>query len=297
VPLVERIVRQHGIRLVIVDVLMAYLDGGVNAHRDQDVRRALAPLSRLADTTGATVLVLRHLNKATGGPALYRGGGSIGIVGAARVGLVTVLDPEDDTETRRILAVAKNNLAAIPPARTFTLTPDPDRDVARVKWLGTDGRHVDELLAHRADPEERTERDEAVEWIVDYLTMAGGRASSADAKRDGRRAGHSDRTLKRALKRAGVSVVREGFPSVTYWLLGTPDGPVGPQSGQLGQGSGLGPTGPTGGIGGPTGPSPTPNGDLPPGSCDVCGEALHRLLVDAGEHTHPRCHPEPEPTG
>ena len=36
-----------------------------------------------AEQTGAAVLVLRHLNKLGGGPALYRGTGSIAILAAS----------------------------------------------------------------------------------------------------------------------------------------------------------------------------------------------------------------------
>src|SRR4029079_8173039 len=74
-----------GVRFVIIDPLMAFLGLSVNAMNDQNVRRALFPLSRLAETTGAVILVVRHLNKNTQGSALYRGGGSIGIIGAARI--------------------------------------------------------------------------------------------------------------------------------------------------------------------------------------------------------------------
>jgi len=84
-------------RLVVVDVLMAYLPTGTDSHRDQDIRQVLGRLARLADDTGCTILLLRHLNKAKGGDPLYRGGGSIGIVGAARVGLLVAKDPDDDT--------------------------------------------------------------------------------------------------------------------------------------------------------------------------------------------------------
>ena len=84
-PIVERIIREHRVVLVVIDPLMAYLSGTVNSFRDQDVRRALHPLAQLAETTGATFVVVRHLNKSAGGKAMYRGGGSIGIGGAARV--------------------------------------------------------------------------------------------------------------------------------------------------------------------------------------------------------------------
>ena len=62
-PAIEAVIAAHDVKLVIVDVLMAYLAGDVNAHRDQDIRRALHVLSAMADRTGCCVIILRHLNK------------------------------------------------------------------------------------------------------------------------------------------------------------------------------------------------------------------------------------------
>ena len=45
--------------------------------------------------TGACVVVIRHLNKTGGANPLYRGGGSIGIIGAARAAMIVAPDPED----------------------------------------------------------------------------------------------------------------------------------------------------------------------------------------------------------
>ena len=42
---------------MVIDPLMAFLPGQVDSHRDQDVRRVLAPLAALAAETAATVLV------------------------------------------------------------------------------------------------------------------------------------------------------------------------------------------------------------------------------------------------
>src|ERR1051325_4108665 len=74
-------IRRVAAVLVVVDPLMAYLAPSVNSWRDHDVRQALFPLAQVADVTGAAVLIIRHLTKGTG-PAIYRGGGSIGL-GAA----------------------------------------------------------------------------------------------------------------------------------------------------------------------------------------------------------------------
>jgi RecA-family ATPase len=95
--LLEKGIRRVEARLVVVDPLMAFLSGETNSHRDQDVRRALAPLARLAERTGACVLVIRHLNKAAANNPLYRGGGSIGIIGAARMAFVVGKDPKTRT--------------------------------------------------------------------------------------------------------------------------------------------------------------------------------------------------------
>ena len=88
-------IHRVGAVLVVVDPLMAMLTGAVDAHRDQDVRRALLPLANLAEETGVAIVVVRHLIKGMGSNPLYRGGGSIGIIGAARSGLLVMLDPED----------------------------------------------------------------------------------------------------------------------------------------------------------------------------------------------------------
>ncbi|MDQ6849430.1 MAG: AAA family ATPase, partial [Actinomycetota bacterium] len=41
IPVIRRIVEDESVSLVIVDVLMAYLNGKVDSHRDQDVRGVL----------------------------------------------------------------------------------------------------------------------------------------------------------------------------------------------------------------------------------------------------------------
>ena len=93
-PAIEAAVRQYGARLLVIDPLMAYLTGA-DAGSDQDVRRALFKLARLAERRSFAVVCLRHLSKVGGDKAIYRGGGSIGIVAAARSGLVVAADPDD----------------------------------------------------------------------------------------------------------------------------------------------------------------------------------------------------------
>ncbi|MCV6983092.1 AAA family ATPase [Mycolicibacterium pulveris] len=203
-------------RLVIVDVLMAYLPTGTDSHRDQDMRQVLARLAALADETGCTVLLLRHLNKGKGDP-LYRGGGSIGIVGAARAGLLVAPDPDD--ESTRVLAAVKSNLAPLPDSLTYRLMDVPERGAARVEWVGTSQHDAYALLASH-DREEKT--TEAEQWLEDYLTEHG-RVRSRDAKDEARKqGGFSKASIDRAASKLNVVVEPEGFPRITYWSLPAP---------------------------------------------------------------------------
>ncbi len=203
VPVIEKVVTEKNIKLVVVDVLMAYLAGKVDSHRDQDVRGVLHQLAAMAERTSCTVVLVRHLNKAGGGNALYRGGGSIGIVGAARAAYLVARDPED--ADRRILAVTKLNLAAEPPSLAYRLVPDFALGCARVEWEDGPVEHTaTTLLRHPVDDQDRTERDEAADWLTDYLIGNGGTAPRKDILRAARAAGYSQATLKRAKDAGGV---------------------------------------------------------------------------------------------
>jgi hypothetical protein len=213
IPVIERGIERVDAGVVFIDPLMAFLSGRHNAHKDQDVRRALAPLAGMAERTGAAVAVVRHLNKATGGSPLYRGGGSIGIVGAARSALLVARHPED--EGRRVLAPLKSNLAQAASSLAFSLT-GADNGAVRVEWLGETTYSADALLSAPIDPEERSALDEAKEYLYDALKDAP-RWSKA-VKEEASEVGISEITLKRAKRELGVRSEKEADGSWTWRL-------------------------------------------------------------------------------
>ena len=139
---------------VILDPLMALLSGDVNSHRDQDIRRALMPGVRLAQETDAAVTFVRHPNKAIGASALHRGGGSVGIAGAARSVMLVAKLPDDETDTRRVLANVKGNLAPPQPALVYQV--DSVGAHPRLSWHGSVSLTADELSAPPAKARETT---------------------------------------------------------------------------------------------------------------------------------------------
>ena len=83
-----------GVRLLVINPIMAFLGPGIHSSSDQSLRQALFPLLQLAAKYQCVILLVRHLNKRDGSRFLYRGEGSIGFLGVCRSGWLIALDPE-----------------------------------------------------------------------------------------------------------------------------------------------------------------------------------------------------------
>ena len=223
---------QTSARLLIVDVLMAFLPAGTDAHKDQDIRRVLSALGAACDRNQCTILLLRHLNKVRGGDPLYRGGGSIGIVGAARSGLLVAADPDDPT--RRVLASVKSNLGVMPDSLAYRLADSPEHGVARVVWEGTTTHDAHGLLATAAhdDVDDRREIDG---WLIELLSQGSVKATEVFSAADA--AGYSKDSCKRAKKRAGVQAERPVNPGPWFWSLPSGEQAASTGDSQPGQGA------------------------------------------------------------
>jgi hypothetical protein len=206
--------------LVAVDPLAAYISARMA--RDEEVRERLGPLARLAEDAQATVWAIRHLNKqvALTDPIL-RGGGSIGIIGAARAGLLAAFDPGDPEGERRVLAVTKTNLARRVASLAYRVVEADG--VPAVEWLGRSDHTARSLLRAQAEePEERAALQEAVEFLVEALAQ--GPRPAEEVLREAQQAGLAERTVRRA--RAVARVVSRrvgGLGGAGRWVWALPD--------------------------------------------------------------------------
>lgn len=207
---------ENDVKLVIIDPLMAFL-GGTDSLKDQAVRELLSPLARIAEETNAAFLLVRHLTKGGGANPVYRGGGSIGIVGAARVGFMVTKHPDD--EERRVLSSTKNNLAQAPPSREFSLQDDGS-GYARIAWGDTVEFSATDLLGDDSDPEGRTAKRDAEEFLKERL--ANGPRLTKEIEEEAREEfGISERTLNRARRALGVTASKikmDGDAKPKWWL-------------------------------------------------------------------------------
>jgi hypothetical protein len=132
--LVRELARRHRARLLGIDPFLAVVDPGKDAVSEQAMRSVLDQVKRLAEEERLAALLTRHLNKSEGGPALYRGSGSIAIAAIARA--VYHFGAHPDDPGLRVLACAKYNMGPMPGALTFRVNE------ATVPVLGLDGRQV-----------------------------------------------------------------------------------------------------------------------------------------------------------
>jgi hypothetical protein len=226
----EVMILARGAKLVILDPLVAYLGQDINSHRDQDVRRALAPLQKMAERIGVAIIGIRHLNKTQGSSAIYRGGGSIAIIGAARAGFLVGLDP-DDPETR-VFAPTKCNLARMPTSLQFTvievaktLATGEQITISKIAWRGRSERSASDLLAAQATDEDKSAQDDAVDFL--HETLWDVPKPTKQVQLEAKIRGLSWRTINRAKQKAGVESQKSGFNGEWTMRLVSPRMPEG----------------------------------------------------------------------
>lgn len=240
---IEAVVQKVDAALVVVDPFMAFL-GSKDSHKDQDIRALLAPLAKLAARLLVAVVVVRHLNKnSREGNSLYRGGGTIGIVGAARSSLVVARDPEDTPPARRrIVAINKNNLApddAPSLAYHIEVRPIPVAgDVPYVVWEGPHHATASDLLS--AGPADRAERsaparERAEEFLREML--ASGPKVCDDVRKRADLLHIKEKTLRLGRERLGIVCRTKGPPGKQTRTWGLPGDAFEPEDATVGSSS------------------------------------------------------------
>lgn len=203
----------RGAGLIVIDPISAYL-GGTDSHKNADVRAVLAPLAELAEESGAAIIVVSHLNKASGS-AMYRTVGSIAFVAAARAAWAVVKDQSDPA--RRLVLPVKNNLGDDDSGLAYELRT-AENGAGYVAWEpGKISVNVDEALG-RPEDAGTSALDDAIEWLESELSA--GPVRVKELQTHAKQNGHSWRTVERAKKRLGIRAKKESGQSRQWqWFL------------------------------------------------------------------------------
>jgi hypothetical protein len=218
VSLIHDALRQRNAKLCVIDTLASFLDVTINSWSNQHGRRALTPLAEIARKTGAAILIVDHLNKRTGIPAVHRGSGSIAFNAAPRSVLMACKHPQEP-ETF-VLSSVKCNLCAPPLSLAYRTIP-ADNGVLKLEWLGECPYDADELVTAAFEATSSRKLKAAEDWLRVRLGSAS--ALSKVVEKEAANMGISARTLARARKQLGVISQPSGLQG--EWIICLPLNP------------------------------------------------------------------------
>lgn len=154
-------------RFVGIDPPTAYL-GGVNDHKNAELRGLLTPLMLWAKKHRLSVVFNTHVNKPQGAKveAMMRVMGSVAWVNAMRSAYMFAKDPAD--QERRLFVGMKNNLGGEKKGLAYKI--EPTTALARISWLGEVDTTADDAMNNQAGKKKRSVVASA--WLADLFATA-----------------------------------------------------------------------------------------------------------------------------
>lgn len=211
----EQAIIETGARLIILDPIQAYIGATVDMHRANEIRPVLKHLGIIAEKHNCAIILIGHMNKASGSKSTYRGLGSIDIQATARS--VLLVARLRDKPNIRIMAHDKSSLAQAGDAIGFEMTEDNG-----MVCTGPYDITIDELLSGN-EGRGKKKLDIAENFIKEYFgtnkVIPSNEIMMEAAKRSIKR-----NTLLSAKKKLGITSDKEKAEDGTiYWTWIMPE--------------------------------------------------------------------------
>lgn len=185
---IEKAIRENNAKLMIIDPLQAFLGANVDMNRANEVRPVFRKLADIAQSTGCAIVMIGHLNKASGAQSTYRGLGSIDI--AAVVRSILFVGKVKDDPTTRVIVHEKSSLAPPGQALAFSLG-----DQKGFRWIGAYDISAEDLLAGGEGTKAELKQEQAMKLIYEFLSD-GREVSVAELNKEAIERGISERTVR-----------------------------------------------------------------------------------------------------
>ena len=198
---IESAIRENNARLVIIDPLQAFLGANVDMNRANEVRPIFRRLADTAQNTNCAIVMIGHLNKASGSQSTYRGLGSIDITAVVR-SLLFIGKVKTDPTTR-VIVHEKSSLA--PPGQSLAFSLGDEKGF---QWIGAYDISAEDLLAGGEGSKTELKQELAVKLITEFLAE-GKKVSIAEINAEARERGISERTVRLAKNSMGDKIASE----------------------------------------------------------------------------------------
>lgn len=185
---IEKAIRENNAKLMVIDPLQAFLGANVDMNRANEVRPVFRKLADIAQSTGCAIVMIGHLNKASGAQSTYRGLGSIDI--AAVVRSILFVGKVKDDPTTRVIVHEKSSLAPPGQALAFSLG-----DQKGFRWVGAYDISAEDLLAGGEGAKAELKQEQAMKLIYEFLSD-GREVSVAELNKEAIERGISERTVR-----------------------------------------------------------------------------------------------------
>ncbi len=209
-----REVRRKPPDLLILDPLFAYVPSGQDMYKPNVIRQLLSFLKDIAETGETAVLIVRHLTKAKHDKAIYRGGGSMDVIGAARSAFLVCEHP-NDSSTKLVVHI-KHNIAKRGQTQSYEIYSE-DGGMATLNWLGPSDITIDDLISSEGGTPRMSALDEAIQFLRVFLKN--GPEATTKVEKEAAARDISEKTLERARRSLGVVSKKKG----KNWFLSLPD--------------------------------------------------------------------------
>lgn len=211
----EQAIIETRAKLIILDPIQAYIGATVDMHRANEIRPVLKRLGVIADKYQCAIILIGHMNKASGTKSTYRGLGSIDIQATARS--VLLVARLRDKPNIRIMAQDKSSLAPAGDSIGFELTESNG-----FEYIGAYDITVDELLSGQ-EGRGKKKFDIAISFISEYFKTVS-EVSSNQIEEDAALQGIKRNTLQTAKKKLGiVADKRKQSDGKQYWIWSMPE--------------------------------------------------------------------------
>ena len=193
-------------RMLILDPIQAYLGGGMDMNRANEARDMTKRLGALAEKYHCAIILIGHMNKASGNKAAYRGMGSIDFFAVAR-SVLLVGRVEGEPNIRAVVQI-KNNLAEFGHPKAFRLSEDG------FEWIGDYEITADEVLGGLAP---KANKMEQAKQMLNELAETSDVVLSNEIFELADENNISKRTLENAKKELGIRAKK--INNSWYWEL------------------------------------------------------------------------------
>lgn len=198
---IENAIRENNARLVIIDPLQAFLGANVDMNRANEVRPIFRRLADVAQATNSAIVMIGHLNKASGSQSTYRGLGSIDITAVVRS--LLFIGKVRTEPTTRVIVHEKSSLA--PPGQSLAFSLGDEKGF---RWIGAYDISAEDLLAGGEGNKTELKQERAVKLIEEFLSD-GRKVSIAEINKEATERGISERTVRLARNSMGDKIASE----------------------------------------------------------------------------------------